>query len=85
MITHGLVDEVTGLRKFRDLNALQTVGYNELFDYLDDKTSLDEAINSIKINTRRYAKRQLTWFKKDTDITWVDANNTKVEFAKQLL
>jgi tRNA dimethylallyltransferase len=85
MIAHGLVDEVTGLRKFRDLNALQTVGYNELFDYLDNKTSLDEAINSIKINTRRYAKRQLTWFKKDTDITWVDANNTKVEFAKQLL
>jgi tRNA dimethylallyltransferase len=71
MIGQGLVDEVKSLLPYRNHHALQTVGYNEIFDYLDGKTSLDEAVANIKINTRRYAKRQLTWFRKDPDIRWI--------------
>jgi len=70
MIAEGLVEEVKSLAKFRNLNSLNTVGYKEIFYYLDGNCSLTEAINKIKINTRRYAKRQLTWFKKDNAITW---------------
>jgi tRNA dimethylallyltransferase len=62
MIKNGLVDEVGKLYEYKDLKALNTVGYKELFAYLDDKTSLDEAILLIKRNSRRYAKRQMTWF-----------------------
>lgn len=62
MITAGLVDEVKALHSKKELNALNTVGYKELFSYLENKISLQEAINQIKQNTRRYAKRQLTWF-----------------------
>jgi tRNA dimethylallyltransferase len=64
MMKHGLLDEVKSLYPYRHLNALQTVGYKELFDYIDGKHSLDFAIEEIKKNTRRYAKRQITWFKK---------------------
>jgi len=64
MIESGLVDEAKELHKFKDLPALETVGYKELFDYFDGKTSLEEAIDLIKRNTRRYAKRQITWFKR---------------------
>ncbi len=64
MIESGLVDEAKELHKFKDLPALKTVGYKELFDYFDGKTSLEEAIDLIKRNTRRYAKRQITWFKR---------------------
>lgn len=71
MIEQGLVQEVRELSPYRHLNALQTVGYSEIFDYLDGQCSLDEAIDRIKTNTRQYAKRQLTWFKKDPDIKWV--------------
>ena len=74
MIGQGLVDEAKTLLPQRHLNALNTVGYNELFDYFDGKTSLDSAIESIKQNTRRFAKRQLTWFRKDKDIHWFEAN-----------
>ena len=70
MIAAGLVEEVQGLTPFRNLNALQTVGYKELFDYLDGATSLEKAIEQIKTNTRQYAKRQMTWFKKDKTIAW---------------
>jgi tRNA dimethylallyltransferase len=70
MIAAGLVEEVKSLGKFRNLNSLNTVGYKEIFYYLDSNCSLTEAIDKIKINTRRYAKRQLTWFKKDNAITW---------------
>ena len=70
MIKQGLVDEVKGLYQLRQLNALQTVGYSELFEWLGEKISLEEAIEEIKMNTRRYAKRQMTWFKKDADIEW---------------
>ena len=70
MITDGLVDEVKQLSSYRNLNALNTVGYSEIFDYLDGKTDLPRAIELIKQNTRRFAKRQLTWFRKDKDIQW---------------
>lgn len=62
MMEQGLVDEVTALIPYKNLNALQTVGYRELFDYFDHLSTLDEAIEKIKQNTRHYAKRQLTWF-----------------------
>ena len=70
MIEHGLVEEVKRLLPYRNLNALQTVGYAELFDYLDGNLSLGQAIEKIKIATRQYAKRQMTWFKKDEEVTW---------------
>ena len=70
MIEKGLVDEVKGLEEFKHLNALNTVGYKEIFNYLDGVWTLDLAIEKIKTHTRRYAKRQLTWFRKDQDITW---------------
>jgi len=70
MILDGLVEEVKSLIAYQDLNALQTVGYKELFDYFSKKNALQEAIESIKINTRHYAKRQMTWFKKDMTIKW---------------
>ncbi len=71
MIEKGLIDEAKNLMSNRNLNALQTVGYKELFDYFDDKISLQEAIDAIKKNTRHYAKRQMTWFKKDESIQWI--------------
>lgn len=74
MIAHGLVDEVKSLLPYRNLNALNTVGYSELFDYLDGDADLNAAIESIKQNTRRFAKRQLTWFRKGKDIHWFEAN-----------
>jgi len=70
MMEAGLLDEVKSLLPYKDLNALQTVGYAELFDYLDGKTSLEQAIEKIKTNTRHYAKRQMTWFKKDKEMKW---------------
>lgn len=72
MIETGLVNEVEKLKPFRHLNALNTVGYSEIFEYLDGSLSLQQAIDKIKQNTRRFAKRQLTWFKKDPDIVWFD-------------
>jgi len=71
MMHEGLLAEVKNLLPHKKLNALQTVGYRELFDYLDGDLSLDEAVERIKINTRQYAKRQMTWFKKDADWLWV--------------
>lgn len=72
MIDDGLVEEVRGLEKYRDLPALQTVGYREIFGYLDGNYSLDEAIRLIQRNTRHYAKKQLTWWKRDNAIKWID-------------
>lgn len=71
MIEDGLIEEVRSLIPYRHLNALQTVGYTEIFDYFDNKLSLAEAVERIKINTRQYAKRQMTWFKKDKSIEWI--------------
>ena len=70
MMADGLLDEVKALVSKRHTNALNTVGYKELFDYLDGRWSLDEAVERIKGNTRRYARKQLTWFKRDTDVRW---------------
>ena len=67
MMQKGLLDEVQSLYPFKNLNALNTVGYKELFDYIDGKISLERAIEDIKTHTRRYAKRQLTWFKRDAE------------------
>lgn len=72
MIDEGLVEEVRSLEKYRDLPALQTVGYREIFGYLDGNYSLDEAIRLIQRNTRHYAKKQLTWWKRDNAIKWID-------------
>lgn len=72
MIREGLIDEVKALVPYRNLNALKTVGYSELFDYIDGNYSLDEAIEKIKQNTRNFAKRQLTWFRKDPLIEWFE-------------
>jgi tRNA dimethylallyltransferase len=70
MMQQGLLEEVISLLPHRHLNALQTVGYKELFDYLDGTLSLEAAIDLLKRNTRRYAKRQLTWFRRDAGMTW---------------
>lgn len=70
MIADGLVDEVKSLHHLRKYNALNTVGYKEIFDYLDDKTDLATAISLIKRNTRRYSKRQMTWWGRDKEIQW---------------
>jgi tRNA dimethylallyltransferase len=70
MLDHGLLQEVKDLKPYQHLNALQTVGYKEIFDYLDNKISLEKAVEDIKTNTRQYAKRQMTWFRKDPDILW---------------
>jgi tRNA dimethylallyltransferase len=72
MMQKGLLDEVKSLLPYQKLNALQTVGYKELFGHLKGKISLEEAVEKIKINTRQYAKRQMTWFRKDKDVKWMN-------------
>ncbi|AFL97666.1 tRNA isopentenyltransferase MiaA [Ornithobacterium rhinotracheale DSM 15997] len=74
MIENGLLEEAKNLYKFKNLNALNTVGYKELFHYFDGEISLDFAIEEIKKNTRRFAKRQLTWYRKDENIRWFAPN-----------
>ena len=83
MIENGLVDEAHPLHSQRGLVALKTVGYTELFDYFEDIQSLDRAIELIKRNSRRYAKRQLTWFKKTKSIKWFEPNS--LELIKSFL
>lgn len=73
MITDGLWAEAEGLYPYRHLQPLQTVGYQEIFDAIDGKVTRNEAIALIKQNTRQYAKRQMTWFKKDTQVRWYEA------------
>lgn len=75
MINEGLIEEVKSLSKFRNENALNTVGYKEIFKYLDGEWSLGLAVEKIKTHTRRYAKRQLTWFRKDVEYTWFEGEN----------
>ncbi len=77
MIEEGLLEEAKNLYPFRHLNALNTVGYKELFDYLDGKTTFDKAVELIKRNSRRYAKRQLTWLSKDEEIQWFHPDDLK--------
>ena len=75
MIASGLFEEAERLFENRHLNSLQTVGYQEIFGYLEGKYSKEESVRLLKRNSRRYAKRQLTWFKKDQTIQWFDAQN----------
>ena len=75
MMTDGLLDEVKGLIDKRHTNALNTVGYKELFDHLDGRWPLEEAVERIKGNTRRYARKQLTWFKRDAAMKWFHPND----------
>ena len=72
MIRLGLEEEVRSLLPYRDLQALQTVGYKEIFDYLDGKYPLEEAVRLIQRNTRHYAKKQMTWWRRDNSIKWID-------------
>ena len=78
MMEEGLLDEVKRLYARRHLKNLQTVGYTELFDYMDGRYSLEEAVNKIKQNTRNYAKRQMTWFRKDKEMNWIKADEEGV-------
>ena len=73
MLEDGLVEEVRSLLPYRECQALQTVGYREIIDYLDGRTGLEEAADRIRVNTRHYAKRQLTWWRRDPDIRWIPA------------
>ena len=77
MMADGLLEEARRLYPRRELNALNTVGYKEMFAYLDGTWSLDEAVERLKGNTRRYARKQLTWFKKDPDVAWFAPNETE--------
>ena len=71
MMKQGLLDEARSLYPKRQLNALNTVGYKELFDYFDGRCTLEEAVEQIKIHTRQYAKRQMTWLRKDNSYHWI--------------
>jgi len=82
MIDAGLVEEVKSLMKYKHLNALQTVGYYEIIDFLENKLSLEQAIEEIKIHTRQYAKRQMTWFKRDKDVKWFSPGEIGLIFSK---
>ena len=84
MIRSGLVEEAKKWIGHRHHNALKTVGYSELFSYFDGDMTLEEAIAKIKVNTRRYAKRQMTWFRRDDSITWFNPADDKkiIEFVK---
>ncbi len=77
MVEQGLVEEVQRLLPYRHLNALNTVGYKEIFEYLDSKITLDQAIINIKTSTRRYAKRQLTWFNRTDEYKWFEPSQLK--------
>jgi tRNA dimethylallyltransferase len=77
MIKNGLIDEARSLYHIRNFNALNTVGYKEIFDYLDRKITLEQAVSLIKRNTRRYARRQMTWFNRDKSIIWFRPDDIK--------
>jgi len=87
MMAEGLLAEAKNLLAFRQLNALNTVGYKELFAYFDEKISLDEAVEQIKTNTRKYAKRQLTWLRKNTDYHWFTADELPkvIQYVKAVM
>ena len=86
MIKNGLIDEALNLVDFKNLNSLQTVGYKELFDFFDNQISEKEAIDLIKRNTKKYAKKQMTWFKRDRDIKWFEKiDNSIYEYIKKII
>jgi len=84
MLNEGLLAEAQSLYPNKHLNALQTVGYRELFDYFDRKTTLEFAIEQIKMNTRRFAKRQITWFKRTENVSWFDYLTDKKEIINSV-
>jgi tRNA dimethylallyltransferase len=84
MMESGLLDEATKVFPYKEKNALQTVGYRELFRYLEGMFSFDFAVEEIKKNTRRFAKRQMTWFQKDVDTHWFDFQDNKKEIANTI-
>ena len=77
MIDNGLVDEALKVEKYRQANSLNTVGYKEMFDYVDGLCTLDYAIERIQCNTRKYARKQLTWYKRDKSVKWFHPNQTR--------
>ncbi len=79
MVAASLFEEAASVIAYRNQTALQTVGYKEVFDYMDGKISRDQAIEQIKIHTRQYAKRQMTWFKKDPEFVWFNAGALSME------
>lgn len=88
MIKNGLLEEAESIFQHKNLNALQTVGYKELFQYFEGNSELDFAISEIKKNTRRFAKRQGTWFRKDTEIEWFDFEEDKnkiIEYIETII
>ncbi|MCK9400708.1 MAG: tRNA (adenosine(37)-N6)-dimethylallyltransferase MiaA [Bacteroidales bacterium] len=85
MMASGLLEEAKANYSCRNLNALNTVGYKEMFEYLDGICTLEDAVEKIRINTRRYAKRQMTWFRKDPEINWIQPESfSPVIFNKSL-
>ena len=84
MMEQGLLEEVTQLADKKQLNALNTVGYKELFLHLEGKSSLEDAVSEIKKNTRRFAKRQLTWFRKNEEVKWFDFRTPSEEIIQFL-
>lgn len=87
MMNLGLLDEVKSVYGKRHLNSLNTVGYKELFEYLDGKATLEQAVEQIKINTRQYAKRQMTWLRKNNDYQWfsIDEYDKMLDYIKEHL
>ena len=83
MLENGLIEEVKSLVKYKSKNALQTVGYKEIFDFIDNQFDWEECERLLKRNSRRYAKRQLTWFKKDEEINWFNINPNNPNLAFQ--
>lgn len=84
MLKNGLLEEAKSLEKYKTLNALNTVGYKELFEFMDGNVSLEKAIENIKTNTRRFAKRQLTWYRKDDRVNWFNYQKPSDEIIKKL-
>ena len=83
MMENGLLEEAESLYSQRELNALNTVGYKEMFDYMDGRWSIEEAVEHMKGNTRRYARKQLTWYKRDPEMKWFDPD-CKEEILKYI-
>ena len=85
MVRNGIIDEARGFYPLRHLNSLNTVGYKELFDYFDEKCTLDYAIDKIKQHSRNYARKQLTWFKKDKEIHWINLSDPSIDVISEVM
>ena len=85
MIAEGLVEEAKQFYQYKHLNSLNTVGYKEIFEYFDDKCSLEYAIDKIKQHSRNYARKQLTWFNRDKDIEWIDLSDNSIDIVEKIV